>query len=219
MPTYSAAQLRRFPWLVSSGTLQLTDCASAWMAALEAINSLRDLPATNGLDSSDLELLAVAAAVPDDLAPAEIERLSWLVYESLFDALDSAAPIGFYFGSHPGDGALLGFWLDETISDSLEPVGCADDPETVAALLQELGANGISLDSIGDAFQGIAYGPTAETAGADFAQETYASQLNAADSALWPLRCIDWQQAWQELRCDGYVLIRHSDSAFSVWLP
>lgn len=222
VPTYSAAQLRRFPWLVSSDTLKLTDCASAWTAALEAINSLRDLPATAGLDASDQELLTVAAAAPDDLVPDQVERLSWLVNESLFAALNSAAPIGFWFGSHPGDGALFGFWLDETISDSLGPVGCADDPETVSALLQELEANGISLDNISDAFQGIAYGVTAETAGADFAQETYASQLSSADSAAllqWPLRCIDWQQAWQELRCDGYVLIRHSDSAFSVWLP
>lgn len=38
-----------------------------------------------------------------------LERVSWYV-EDLFDELDKVAPEGTYFGAHPGDGALFGFW-------------------------------------------------------------------------------------------------------------
>ena len=45
----------------------------------------------------------------DDSEWWDSEDALWLL-ESLFDQLNEAAPEGYYFGAHPGDGSDYGFW-------------------------------------------------------------------------------------------------------------
>ena len=51
-----------------------------------------------------------------DIWTAEMDYISWLINEDLFDAMQDIAPAGCHFGSHPGDGALIGFWPFEDSS-------------------------------------------------------------------------------------------------------
>jgi len=51
------------------------------------------------------------AAISQD---ADIEpELGSEMLDDLFNRLNEAAPEGFYFGTHPGDGADIGFWSHE----------------------------------------------------------------------------------------------------------
>ena len=43
------------------------------------------------------------------------EDASWLLNETLFEALNDGAPDGFVFGAHEGNGSDFGFWEDEEI--------------------------------------------------------------------------------------------------------
>ena len=45
------------------------------------------------------------------LHPAwQSSEISYLLHETLWDAMDEIAPAGYYFGAHPGDGSDYGYW-------------------------------------------------------------------------------------------------------------
>lgn len=50
--------------------------------------------------------------------PKKAEEFGWLVNETLFNALNDAAPEGCSFGTHEGDGSDFGFWSDEGEDES-----------------------------------------------------------------------------------------------------
>src|ERR1022692_1305816 len=46
--------------------------------------------------------------------------------ESLFDALNDYAPVGFYFGGSIGDGCDYGYWLSETFTENFDGLQVQD---------------------------------------------------------------------------------------------
>jgi hypothetical protein len=219
-PVYTPAQLRSFPWIVSSATLRTEDLALSWSSAAEELLELSGEALSSRLSAADLELLTiVGSSATEELSSAQLRELSELCAETLFDLLQELSPVGFSFSSHPGDGALFGFWLSEEIAEELERCGLdSEEPSTVAELLQELDSLGADLCSLSDSFHGFGDGPTEEEAGADFALQLWEETESAAAAPLeWPHRCIDWRQAWFELRCEGFRLLRFSPCRFFVW--
>ena len=206
MNTYNPDQLAQFPWIASCDTLrpedllpkfwQVAETLAVWLERPQLLNSgtLASLQKLVGEDSSESDWSDSEAS----------ETLS-----ELFDALNDAAPTGFSFSSHEGDGACFGFWLDQDWADAMEHCGIAadDSPEALARIVAEWQADGIDPDTIEDAYCGRADGWSEERAGADYAQqlaEELGIQLHKQD---WPLSCIDWDAAWRELETgDGYRL-------------
>jgi hypothetical protein len=199
MTNYTADQLATFPWIVSTDTLKPEHLLVAFWQVAEQLGadltSIRpSLEALVGEDSKESDW-------NDDDASGALEELG--------DALQDVAPTGFYFGADEGDGACFGFWVTEDWAEHLEQMDMGnDDPTGWASLIQELELGGVDTDNFEDCYQGRAEGYSEERAGADYAQEL-AEETGAIDwnKLQWPLTCIDWEQAWQELRMgDGYWL-------------
>jgi hypothetical protein len=219
--TYTPDQLRSFPWIVSAGTLRTEDLIPALSSALAQILSSLEQPPFE-LSSQAEELLLIAeSGAHAELSYSQREQLSELCSD-LFDMLDALAPVGFSFSSHEGDGALFGFWLNSEICSELEQLnlGADSEPAALAELLQELESLGVDLFDLESSYYAEADGSTEAEAGRDFAQAC-AESSGLELSSDWPIRCIDWDQAWNELHQDGYVLTPslNSSATYDVWLP
>lgn len=92
---------------VSHGTLRRQDLIPAFLTAI------RDTPEYEQMIAAPFgPIPAWVEDEGDDCEWWESEEAGFLL-EELFDALDSYAPDGYYFGAHPGDGSDFGFWQSE----------------------------------------------------------------------------------------------------------
>lgn len=215
--TYTNSQLAQFPWIVSCDTLKAEDLLPKFWSAAEACAVLADRPQLlNAETLASLQKLVGEDSNADDWNDDEAN----LTLEDLSLALDDAAPLGFYFGASEGDGAAMGFWLDESWGDALNACGVDTDcgPERLALLIAELSDLGYDADNLQNSYLGEAEGYTESEAGEDAAQMlAEAAGEGAADSMRWPYCCIDWAAAWDYLaKCDNYSLAQISPARWLV---
>ena len=199
---YTDDQLAVFPWEVSTGTLRPCDLAAAYLSAIDQLGASAQLNQHNRA-----ELAALANHASDPVGP-EPTDCALMAIEDAAELLESLAPAGFYFGSNPGDGADIGYQITDEWLEALERMGMGNDcPSGWASLIRELELGGVDGDNFEDAYQGQTEGITEERAGANYCQELAEDTGMIPDGLAWPLNCIDWEQAWRELRIgDGYWL-------------
>jgi len=206
MNHYTPEQLAAFPWLVSCDTLRPEDLLPKFWSVAESCAVWLDRPQL--LNAETLASLTKLVGEDSSQADWDDEEAAETLQE-LFDALNDAAPVGFYFGASVGDGAAFGFWLGDDWRDALETLGLdGDDPTGWAELIGRLDADGIDPDNVGDSYQGRAFGYSEQSAGTE-----YAAQLAedcgdlGREQQRWPFTCIDWSAAWEVLQIgDGYRL-------------
>jgi hypothetical protein len=205
MTNYTDEQLAVFPWEVSTGTLRPCDLAAAYLSALDRLTFGSGARFLQEHDRAELAALANHAGAAVGPEPTDCALMA---IESATELLESLAPAGFYFGSNPGDGADIGFFVTDEWADALERMGMGNDcPNGWASLIRDLEDAGVDADNFDDAYQGQTDGITEERAGANYCQELAEETGMIPDGLAWPLNCIDWDQAWRELRLgDGYWL-------------
>ena len=87
------------------GTMNPADLIPTFLAALREVNEAAAAKLMS--DPCNQDVFYDRATGHSNWA--ETEEARWLLDE-LFDALDAEAPVGFYFGAHPGDGSDYGWW-------------------------------------------------------------------------------------------------------------
>ena len=88
---------------LSHGTMRPEDLNPCFISAIQEID-----PENKPLQDS-MYLLAIALEIDDYFETEDCQ----FDLDYLFDVLNSLAPDGYYFGSHPGDGSDYGFWKCE----------------------------------------------------------------------------------------------------------
>jgi hypothetical protein len=115
---------------ISHGTMRPEDLIPTFASVLEDLIE-------NG---EHAELIAEANSI-EDFESEDADA----ILESLFDALQEAAPAYAYFGAHPGDGSDYGFWLHDGFEhdfDGLKVDDIADIPTDYAGEVLHINDHG-----------------------------------------------------------------------------
>lgn len=94
------------PGTVSHGTLREEDLVPVFLSVLESLDPVRKTEISLA-HSQTIDILADSEQA--EVTPVSPDAAGWLM-EALFDALNDAAPEGFFFGAIEGDGSDFGFW-------------------------------------------------------------------------------------------------------------
>ena len=99
---------------ISHATMRAEDLIPCFSSELERL-AKQAAPHLGAVDPDHMKIVNECNALTEDDYNSEdvetIERISWLLNEDLFNALDSFAPSGLYFGANEGDGSDYGYWV------------------------------------------------------------------------------------------------------------
>lgn len=194
--TLTLSQLQDWPWISSSGTLRSEDLLVSFWQTLEEVSRIKERDLIPPSIFASLEKLVGEDSREEDWQEEEASE----TLASLFDLLSEAAPSGFSFCSHEGDGALFGFWLSEDWLSALEDCDfLEEEPAFCAFFIQSAEEAGLSSDSLLEGFKGEAYGASEEEAGAFFARE-HVEEADLLPETFWLRSCLDWEKVWEKLK-------------------
>jgi len=194
--TFTLSQLQAWPWLSSSGTLRSEDLLVSFWQTLEEVCRIREKDLIPPSLLASLEKLVGEDSSEKDWQEEEASE----TLDCLFDLLSEAAPSGFSFCSHPGDGALFGFWLSEDWLSALEDCDfLEEEPASCAFFIQSAEEAGLSADSLLEGFRGESFGSSEEEAGAFYAKE-HVEEADLLPETFWLRSCLDWLKVWEKLK-------------------
>lgn len=97
--------------VVSSATLKVSDLIPLFIHFLWEMDKAKAREIWNTNPNLLQAMCDKSCGIPSDWW--ESDEAAFVLNEDIFEALASLAPDGYYFGSHPGDGALFGYWPDD----------------------------------------------------------------------------------------------------------
>ena len=190
-----------FPWIVSSSTLKTEHLLVSFWETLESLSVSLDPEIL-----SDLQRLVGEDSREEDYKEEEASRLLLC----LFDLLQEKSPEGFYFGSHPGDGALFGFWLSEDWEQAISEADFfSEDPTLCASVISAASGLGISSDSFSDCFMGEISAYSEEEAEEEAAKEL----LSESEECPRLFSLLNFRKVWDHLYSSDFTVAASSQSA------